>query len=536
MKKVPTLDAYMPLSSPYAGYNPEKEELTRKHVEVYRRKTNRSNSPVLIQRDQSKEIRERVGKWEAEKSFYTTDVQYAQARLQYLEDLIKLQRDTVERPLLRHRQEMEAKVETLQNQLNIVVNKMETQGRELAAKDETIEELRRDKQQQVAAAKDERAHLSTLHEQHLRAEQRAAEAEIKGLKAEISDLEATRQAGRTPVTGSPANSRIQWMRDEAVKKEEDNDRLKQELQKRDEEVRSLQDTVQKMKTEVAITDGSLEHHNFVTLWGSLEGVVADSDRQRAGLRTAVAQLEMCSIGRQPGKAKRVPEMPKSGESLRVWSDALRALAATASEEAADGRGYSVTVLRRVIEAHQTSLEVTAEKDRAAESYKGLERQRLAEIERDRDEERRLFLKERERLRSEVSGLRKTMSELQTKGSKLMNATIDSNAQTETSLGALAESFTQTTATAHDPVLSRLKTDVDIKQSTIQDLSRSVETRDAQLRTLREQRERFLSFIFDATSADDPLPASPQTVETHTQSPRRPTDLAQISTLDFLTQY
>ena len=524
----------MPLSSAFAGFDPEKEELAKRHIEVYRRKKHRSKSPVLVQRDLSIAIRERVGQWEAEKGLCTTDLHYAQARATYLEDIIRLQRESVERPLRKQNNTLEAKLETMQNQLNLVVSKMELQATELHAKDATIAELKEDKQMLMDTTKDERSRLISMHEKHLAAEKRVFDAETERLTTELrtmgSELETTQ---RRPSHASPSNSRLQWMREEQTKREAEVTKLSESLEKKDAELREAQDKLRLLETEMVIAGGTLEHDNFVKMWECLSGLILDTDRQRAGLKTAVSQLELCSIGRQPGKAKPIPPMPQQGETLRRWTDSLALLCSTTSDEAGDGRSYSVAVLRKVIEAHQSSIEVSAEKERVAAGMKGIERQRLSEIERDRDEERRLFVKERERLRSEAAGLKKSMGELQANSKKFMGQTIDSNAQTETSLGALAESYTQTVATAGDPQLSLLKTDVDIKQGTIQDLSRSVDTKDATIRSLREQRERFLSFIFETAPEREEV-GSPKQIETHS-SPHRPNEMAQVSTFEYMIQ-
>eukprot|EP01063_Lacrimia_lanifica_P009453 TRINITY_DN16457_c0_g1_i1.p1 TRINITY_DN16457_c0_g1~~TRINITY_DN16457_c0_g1_i1.p1 ORF type:complete len:535 (+),score=252.32 TRINITY_DN16457_c0_g1_i1:90-1694(+) len=534
MKRVPALDSYMALSSPYSGYDPRMEGLAKKHVEVYKRKKSRASSPVLVQRNVNTAISERMGQWEAEKGTFASDLQYAQARLEYLEDMVQLQRDTVERPLRRQNKELETKVQTFQNQLNVVGAKVDEQVKHLAAKDEIIAALKKEKESDAKDYQLEREKLQELHKEHIAAERRANEAQVEKVAAEhraaMEQLEMMQ--ARPSQSGSPSPSRVAWAQ-ENVKLSNTIAQLNEKLEQKDSAIRDLETNLVLLKTETAVEEGSEEDRNLHHAWDVVTGLLTDTDRQRAGLRTAVAQLELTSVGRIPSKSKAPPQKPLPGATLLKWTEALAMLVALAADEAGDARSYSVSVLRNVIEAHQKAIETAAEKDRAAAALKDLDRQRLIEIERDRDEERRVFMKERERMRHDAVNLKKNMHELLQKSHHNLNATIEMDVQTEQSLGCLAETYTQTGADGGGDGVSvgvgaGGKSVVQTQQATaIQELEKQVESKNHMIRELQDQRQKFLSFVF--------APAGKATTQDSYGVPGRSSELAQISVQDFLQQ-
>eukprot|EP01064_Diplonema_japonicum_P038078 TRINITY_DN9117_c0_g1_i2.p1 TRINITY_DN9117_c0_g1~~TRINITY_DN9117_c0_g1_i2.p1 ORF type:complete len:535 (+),score=162.58 TRINITY_DN9117_c0_g1_i2:218-1822(+) len=531
MKRVPTLDSYMPVSSSFSGYDPQMEGLAKKHIEVYRRKKNRSGSPVLIQRNVNNAVEDRMSKWEAEKGSIHNNQQYVSARLEYLEDIIRLQRDTIERPLRREKADYESKIEIFQSQLNVVAGQMEVQAKRLTECKGQLHQAEQKVSETENCAKEERERLSNLHDMHLNAEKRANEAELERVKQELRVSQSLLESHQSTLKpSSPLVTRNPW-KEENAKLEALIEELSDTISEKDKEVHHLTEKVKLLEGDTRINDDTPEHTGLLAAWETLSRFITHTDRQKAGIRTAVSQLQLTTVNRAPRKPKPVPARPLPGDPLLKWVEAMSTLAAVASEEGTDGGSYSVSVLLKVIEAHKSSLDTAAEKEKEAMGMKGLDRQRLVEIERDRDEERRLFNREREKLKAEMNALRKNHHELQLRSNKML-ATIDTDAQTDASLGVLAETYTQTAWDGSDPVMTRLKSDVDVKQHAIQDLTRSLDSRDNTIRSLREQRERFLSFVFD-NAVDDHHHTSGTRPHTHT-SPRRVSELAQLSTFDFVT--
>eukprot|EP00659_Diplonema_papillatum_P011883 gene11883-18322_t len=412
------------------------------------------------------------------------------------------------------------------------------------AKDRAAEEERRERQRLVAH-----------HEEHLRAERDLSRVTIEKKAAELETLRRDLEASLSQrEASSPVNS---WggggtrVREESQHLEHVAASLSAALEAKDREIDSLTDRINTLVEGTTVENGSAEHASFTAVWTTLETLLTDTERHKAGLATAASQLALRNVSFPVKKTKPPPPMPPPFSTLAAWGKAMEDVASLASGVSADGRSYSVHVLKKVITSHEAALEAAAEKERAASVAKGLDRQRLAEVERDRDEERKLFSREREKLRAEAGSLKKNFQDLQQKAMRPHYSLVEAFAQTDSSLGSISNSYTQTAWDAQTAGHLPQHADFNAKQLTIQDLTRSIEQRDHDIRRMREQRERFLSFVFEPAQKLAPLPSSAQAASSpvpanrpsptaedaaaqhiHT-SPRRASALTQLSAMDFL---
>eukprot|EP01060_Flectonema_neradi_P040582 TRINITY_DN9307_c0_g1_i1.p1 TRINITY_DN9307_c0_g1~~TRINITY_DN9307_c0_g1_i1.p1 ORF type:complete len:553 (+),score=143.54 TRINITY_DN9307_c0_g1_i1:79-1659(+) len=525
------------------------ESTAKHHIEVYRRKKKHQQQQQQQQQQYqphstasnfstggdspkgaSRAITDRMEKWEADKVQYSSEAQYLRARLEYLEDIIKLQRDTVERPLRRANSDLEIKIERLQNQLNIVAGQLDTQAKELAAAESRAEAAEQAARTLAVTERSERERIISVHEQHLAAERRANASDLDKLTTQLKSAEND-LACSTSQAVSPQGISRTYQREEKIKLEAHNSELQKSVIEKEQTIDALQTRLRQVEDQVTISEDTEEHLKLLKVWEVLSKITHDTDRYKGGLRAAVAQMELGGIDRTSARPKGIVPAPPTSASLRKWVNSLLSLSESIADMVGEGRSYSVAILKKVLEAHQHALEVGNEKERSTSTMKALEKQRLNEVERDRDEERKLFARERERMKSEAGALRKSFNDLQVKAQR-NQSTIDSDTQTMASFSQAATIYTQTAASS-DPVLDQLKTDVEFKDAQIADLNLSIATRDASIYSLQEQRERFLNFIFDTRMVDDNAIGLHQRLE-HA-SPKRPSELAQESTLEFLSR-
>ena len=531
------MESYHKVSSSTA-YDDKIESTARHHVEVYRRRKHRQqqtisegyHSGLELPKGASRAISDRMERWEADKVQYSSESQYLRARLEYLEDIVKLQRDTVERPLRRTNADLEVKVERLQNQINIVAGQLDTQSKELAAAESRAETAEQTARATAMTERSERDRIISVHEQHLAAERRANASEVDRLTAELKITESNLACTPSQAT-TPQGSNRTHQREEKLKLETLNNELRKSLSEKEQSIEALQTRLRQVEDQVTISEDTEEHLCLLKVWEILSKMTHDTDRYKGGLRAAVAQMELGGIDRSSARPKGIVSTPPTSASLRKWVNSLLLLSESIADMVGEGRSYSVAILKKVLEAHQHALEVGNEKERSTASMKALEKQRLNEVERDRDEERKLFARERERMKSEAGALRKSFNELQVRAQRNLS-TIDSDTQTMASFSQAATIYTQTAASA-DPVFDQLKTDMEFKDAQISDLNLSIATRDSSIYSLQEQRERFLNFIFDTKSTDDTAPGIHQRLEHG--SPKRPSELAQESTLEFISR-
>eukprot|EP01062_Namystynia_karyoxenos_P073667 TRINITY_DN70489_c0_g1_i1.p1 TRINITY_DN70489_c0_g1~~TRINITY_DN70489_c0_g1_i1.p1 ORF type:complete len:632 (+),score=260.41 TRINITY_DN70489_c0_g1_i1:72-1898(+) len=451
---------------------------------------------------------ERARRWDAERDACTSDLEYWQARAAYCEDIVRLMQEHVEAPLRQALQEEEARSETLQAQLNIVARQADERARALAAAESRVHAEAEGRRQDAEEARRERQSLDKIETllEHL---QRSGDNKVDHLSHQLerilnvsAELEQSQRSllttPRADVSPASPPRSARRLAEELAELERTRSR---ELQQRDSRIAQLEQQLAFNSSNPSRIEG--DEDGLARAWDLLWQLLHDTDRQRSGLRTALAQMEMQAAvdlpAHRPRASAELRHRLRQADFARLPApqrvEQLATLIDVVVDEAGHERADSIAALRRVLEQHHELLAQKGEREQSLSQQHQLDLQRLAEVERDRDEERQLYQRERERLQQEEEALRQRYGAAA--GSPAAPSHLqDAHSQTE---AVLADTWAQTqmTQTSEADVADpqQLLRELRVRQELISDLTRSVEHRDARIRRLEEHRALFMHFVY-----------------------------------------
>jgi len=518
-RRVPILDSYMPRTARAAGgvesssFDPAREQEVQLQLERHsRRKASRkgrdeslvslfSLSPRRGGEEEEevprrpRSLLERTRRWEAEREVCASELEYWRARATYCEDAVRIMQEEVERPLRRFLRDASQRAESLQQQLNVVAAQADERAHALANAESRIHAEAEGRRQDAEEMRQSRESLAKI-EAMIERGQETGDTKIEQLSARLSrvlnisaDLESRvlPTSPRSPNSDSPPPPSLRKLSTELQELQE---KRKKELKERDTLIADLQS---RLALNAATPLAAGDADGLGAVWELLWELLHDTDRQRAGLRTALAQMQLKGNSELPAhrpKAAGLHELKKGDFGALPAEERvsrLRALTEAITHEAGLERADAVAAVRRVLVEQQKILASRAEQEQALIQRHSIDQQRLSEVERDREEERVLYQTERERLQQISASFE---AGAKSKGPERATQTeveqADSWAQTQ---GTQTDEFTR----ADQRVISEKEG----LREALRELNRAIDQRDARIRKLEEHRGRFMSFVYSS---------------------------------------
>eukprot|EP01065_Artemidia_motanka_P010480 TRINITY_DN15550_c1_g1_i1.p1 TRINITY_DN15550_c1_g1~~TRINITY_DN15550_c1_g1_i1.p1 ORF type:complete len:599 (+),score=172.01 TRINITY_DN15550_c1_g1_i1:67-1797(+) len=525
-RRVPMLSTYMPAdgaSLPLASEpDAQREREVRKQLQKHsKRKSSKPSRPseqadslslllVSPARDRGfvsdgiprrpPQLAERARRWELDRDVCTSEVEYWRTRAVFCEDVVRLLQEHVELPLRMALKEARSHGDRLQAQLNVVAAQADERANALAAAESRMHKEAEGRQRDADEARTERKALLNI-ESLLDEIRTNGDAKVDQLTAQLSkvlsisaDLEHSRASmpQRAGAQSSPSRGAARLSEELAAARKAH----EAEIRTRDARIAELEAAATWATANPPAAGGG---DGLSAVWDMLWQLIHDTDRQRAGIRTALGQMEQQAALDMPGHRPRAAAADLAGLRQTDFGrlrpedrvSQLSALCAAAVDEAGMERADCVAALRRTLQTHHAVLAQRSEQEVALQQQHQLDLQRLGEVERDREEERQLFHTERTRLQQQADGLREAA------GGRMGGAAV-ADGETQT-LSEPADSWTQTAAGAGHRDAS---VDDGAHTEHVAELARAVDLRDARIRRLEDHRARFMSFVYSAGETGD----------------------------------